>query len=871
MNTPTPRGPWGSLSLAAPLPTLVTLALLMAGVARAQDARETPAPVTGASSATGTPDPQAPAADGGAAPSGGVTPPVLLSQPEAAYPPDAFASGVEGAVKLLLTLDEEGRVTRAEVVEGLGHGLDEAAVSALQRARFAPAMQGGRPVPCQFEFIHYFVLARPPEAAPPAAEEVAQGTADAPAAEPSAPPAEEPTPSTAPAFTSVVRARSTEARALVRGSEAVDVVELEKAHERSEDLAEVLTRASAVQVQRTGGMGSRTQLSLGGLSGDQVRVLLDGVPIEYSPYVYGLGSVPVSLIQQLEVFNGVVPVRLATDALGGAIHLRSELASPETGASLSLQAGSFGSYRGTGKLTWRAHEHVFVRATGFHDRSRNDYVVTVPVDDPVTGRVSPRALRLNHDAYRATGGNVEVGLEALPGIDRLVLNGYLGQYDKEVPHDQFMIQPYGAVTSAQESVGLGLRYEVSPHERLKVLAIAGYNRRVGELLDVSDCLYDWYGTCRSRQARGGEIGSTPLENTQQRRTWFGRARLLGTLLDAEDLEVSLGVDDSDRRGENAYLTRLEQEDPLRVPLALTSSFGGISHRQRLWGGRLENTAFVKGYLQRFASGTKPEAAETRWAGGVGDTLRFSLTRGLLFKASYERTTRMPRVDELFGDGGLLLENAELVPESSHNANLGVELLPLVTSVGRFGASAVVGIRDIENLIQLFPGDATQSFENVDHARSFTAHAGLDWDSPGDWVGFTGTVTWLDFRNLAEQGQFARFHGDRMPNMPWLQATATARFQVSRLLSSVDALGLEWTTRYVESFFRSWESAGRGGDKARVPTQVLHFASLTYRTRLERRAFSFSFNLHNLTDAPAFDIVGVQKPGRALSARVTVDL
>ncbi|MFY2561731.1 TonB-dependent siderophore myxochelin receptor MxcH [Corallococcus terminator] len=850
------------------VPTLALLALLSMGAARAQDASETPAPTTSAAPSVEAPHSRGPEADGEPAPSGGVIPPVLLAQPEAVYPPDALAARIEGAVKLLLTLDEEGRVTRAEVVEGLGHGLDEAAVSALEKARFTPAMQDGHPVPCQFEFIHHFVLAPPPEDAPPAVESGAQGTTDTPAQEATAQPSVE---SASPAFTSVVRGKSTEARALVRGSESVDVVELEKAHERAEDLAEVLTRASAVQVQRTGGLGSRTNLSLGGLSGDQVRVLLDGVPIEYSPYVYGLGSVPVSLIRQLEVFNGVVPVRLATDALGGAIHLRSDLAAPETGASLSLQGGSFGSYRGTGRLTWRAHEHVFVRAAGFHDRSRNDYVVTVPVDDPVTGRVSPRALPRNHDAYRATGGGLEVGLEALPGIDRLVLNGYLGRYDKDVPHDQFMIQPYGAVTSLQESLGLGLRYEVSPHERLKMLAIAGYNQRVGEFFDVSDCLYDWYGTCRSRQARAGEIGSSPLENTQTRRTWFGRARLLGTLFDAEDLEVSLGVDNSERSGENAYLTRLEQEDPLRIPLTLTSAFGGLSHRQSLWEGRLENTVFVKGYSQRFASGTNREAAEVRWAGGLGDTLRFSVTRWLLLKASYERTTRMPRVDELFGDGGLLSENSELVPESSHNANLGVELLSLVTPVGRFGANAVAGVRDIENLIQLFPGDATQAYENVDHARSVTAHAGLDWDSPGDWVGLSGSVTWLNFRNLAEDGQFARFNGDRMPNMPWLQASATARFQVSRLLSSEDALGLEWTTRFVESFYRSWESAGQGGDKARVPTQVLHFAALTYRTRVQQRAFSFSFNLQNLTDARAFDIVGVQKPGRAFSARATVDL
>ena len=796
--------------------------------------------------------------------SGVLTAPVLLAQPVAPYTAEAAAAGIEGAVKLRVTLDEEGRVTLAEVTEGLGYGLDEAAVKGLMEARFSPATLDGKAVACVFEFVLHFVAPRP-------AVLVEEGASSR--SEPA--PESAPAPAEADRFTTTVRGSGSTARALVRGSEAVNVVRLERAQERAEDLGEVLTRNSAVQVQRTGGMGSRTQLSLGGLSGDQVRVLLDGAPIEYSPYVFGLGSVPVSLVQQLEVFNGVVPVRLATDALGGAIHLRSELAPARTGTSLSLQGGSFDTLRGTARVTWRAHERLFVRATGFHDRAENDYLVTVPVDDPVTGRVSQAQVARGHDAYRASGGSLEVGLESLPGIDRLVLQAYLGRYDKEVPHDSFMIRPYGGVTSAQDSRGLGLRWETTAHERLKVLALAGYNRRRGELLDVSDCLYDWYGECRAQQARGGEIGAFPLENTQLRQTGFGRVRLLGTVFDAEDLELSLGADHNTRRGENAYLTRLEQEDPLRVPLSLTSLFGGVSHRQRLWSDRLENTVFAKGYFQRFASGTGSvgdgSASDARWAGGFGDTVRLSVTRRLLLKASYERTTRMPRVDELFGDGGLLLENRALVPETSHNGNAGVELLPVTTRAGVFGANAMVGVREVRNLIQLFPADATQAYANVDRARSRMAHAGLDWTSPGEWVGLGGTVTWLDFRNLAEEGQFARFHGDRMPNMPWLQSSATARLQWKGVVSASDALVLEWTTRYVEAFYRSWESAGRQSSKAQVPSQLLHSTALTWRARTEAWGWSASLNLNNVTDADAYDVVGVQKPGRALFARVTVEL
>lgn len=50
------------------------------------------------------------------------------------YPPEAVARGIEGEVRLLLTLDRDGRLLDAQVAAGSGHRmLDEAAV----RAAFA--------------------------------------------------------------------------------------------------------------------------------------------------------------------------------------------------------------------------------------------------------------------------------------------------------------------------------------------------------------------------------------------------------------------------------------------------------------------------------------------------------------------------------------------------------------------------------------------------------------------------------------------------------------------------------------------------------------------------------------------------------------
>jgi TonB family protein len=64
------------------------------------------------------------------------------------YPSEAQQLGIEGAVRLRVNLDAEGRVREAKVLEGLGHGLDEAAVFALKhKCRFTPAIASdGKPI-----------------------------------------------------------------------------------------------------------------------------------------------------------------------------------------------------------------------------------------------------------------------------------------------------------------------------------------------------------------------------------------------------------------------------------------------------------------------------------------------------------------------------------------------------------------------------------------------------------------------------------------------------------------------------------------------------------------------------------------------------
>ncbi len=55
------------------------------------------------------------------------------------YPPEARRLGIEGAIRVRLTVDDKGKVKAAVLLNKLGHGLDELALSRARQIEFEPA------------------------------------------------------------------------------------------------------------------------------------------------------------------------------------------------------------------------------------------------------------------------------------------------------------------------------------------------------------------------------------------------------------------------------------------------------------------------------------------------------------------------------------------------------------------------------------------------------------------------------------------------------------------------------------------------------------------------------------------------------------
>jgi len=84
--------------------------------------------------------------------------PKPISIPQPTYTDSAQSAAIEGKVRVQITVDETGKVIDVKLVQGLGYGLDEAALAAARQAKFEPAMRCGKATQASFGLALRFKL-----------------------------------------------------------------------------------------------------------------------------------------------------------------------------------------------------------------------------------------------------------------------------------------------------------------------------------------------------------------------------------------------------------------------------------------------------------------------------------------------------------------------------------------------------------------------------------------------------------------------------------------------------------------------------------------------------------------------------------------
>ncbi|MEZ4324503.1 MAG: TonB-dependent receptor [Polyangiales bacterium] len=845
-------------------------------------------------------DPPQRAPDTTRAAAGAVEPPVLLTVPSAQRP--AGGHGDEVRVRLQVTIDADGAVTLAEVESGHDPAFDAAAVAAMQQARFSPALRDGVAIPVRFLFDYVFP---PLEIADATAEAAGDEHDDAQPAERvgAAVPEGQPFDDTAPALEGREHAQASPglegqprddaspalegqprndefgADAVVRSPanvrrhsvEAVDVVELGDAHTRTADLGEVLARAEGVSVRRSGGLGSAERISLAGLEGQQLRYFLDGVPLRYMGFATGLANIPVGLVERVEIYRGVVPIRYGADAIGGAIDLVTDRTSAHDHATLSYQGGSFDTHRLSANAHVRsARTGLFARGAAYLDSARNDYDVDVQVAGP-SGRREPRSVSVWNANYRAQGAALELGVADRPRAGRASLRAFVTDHRRGIPHNLGMTVPYGDVRYGQTDTGALARYEHTfVDERLSVDLALGYVAHRVRFVDEGSCRYNWLGTCVRTLDPPGELVTGGRNLATLERSVYARANVAFQLADGHTVQLSASPEFDQRQTDRDSVgaSTLTGRGSRRM-IVLGAAYDAS------WGERLAHSVFAKVYTQRLTAdehvfGEVQTHEVDERALGVGDSLRVELSDALTLKASYEWATRMPSSNEYFGDGALTLYNYGLTPERSHNVNLALRADLRSDRLGGLTGELALFARVVRDLIWQSASADSFQYQNIGESRSLGATLNVSYRSPGDWLAIRGTASYLDARNLSRSGAFADVRGDRLPNRPYLEGAGEVELGVNGLVRDRDRLTAVWGFRYTHAFYLAYESRGTSGAQLTIPAQLVMHAALRYVASYGARTLSTVIEAQNLTDTAVYDFFGVQRPGRAVYAKLVID-
>ncbi|MCF2488659.1 TonB-dependent receptor [Dyadobacter sp. CY347] len=667
-----------------------------------------------------------------------------------------------------------------------------------------------------------------------------------------------------------------EAREVNRQAYNVTAIDAKKLQNSTLDLSHALDRVSGVRVRESGGLGSNMNFSLNGFTGRQVKFFLDGVPMDNFGSSFQLNNIPINLAERVEVYKGVVPIWLGSDALGGAVNIVTG-SRQNSYLDASYSYGSFNTHRTGINAGFTGKSGFTFQVNAFQNYSDNNYWINVDVADVNTGEYfRNQRLRRFHDTYHNETLIANVGVVGKKFADKLLLGITLGQNRAEIQTGARMVSVFGQWHRKGNIVMPSLKYQKKDLfvKGLSVNLSANYNLGQEQNVDTVYRRYNWFQQFKQYEGLGSErerslykfrnnnglvtanvtyqlddrhaITINNVYNTFNRK---GRDELYP---DADRYEqprfntknvLGLGYkfDYSDRWSTSLFLKQFSQFNKFSVTYNPTGNYGDVAYR------------IQKNRFDKF---------------GYGIASAYFLLKNLQLKGSYEKSYRLPETDELFGDLLNLEGNIDLNPESSDNYNLGFSYQAQLNKIHRFSVDANILYRNAKGFIRpkLNANQTKQVMDNLADVTNF----GVDGEVRYSFKQlFTAGVnmTYQDLRNNTrfEDGYTTEspLYRDRIPNMPFMFGNADASVFFKDFGAKGNTLTLGYNLLFVHAYYLYWPSLG--SDKLDIPRQLSHDVNIVYA--MANGKYNVSIECKNMLDAKLYDNFSLQKPSRGFYAKL----
>jgi iron complex outermembrane receptor protein len=619
-------------------------------------------------------------------------------------------------------------------------------------------------------------------------------------------------------------------------------------------LSDALSVAPGVQVRRFGGLGQFSTVSVRGFSPGQVQVYLDGVPLSRADdEVVNLSDLPLDALERVEVYRGVTPLAFAQSGPGGVVNLvpRRPGAEPLTAASVS--GGSFVTRKVNAARSAASGPWEYL-AFGQYLGSRNDFLFEN--DQGTTANPSDDRLERRRNADFNQGGFTgRVGWRPDGPLTLSLVSDSFGK-EQGVP-GRGSVQSLDASRRVVRQLAQ-LNAQLTPRGGLPLVATASaFLVYQGERFRSSadDPVFGAQDVTTRTLGGGGQVLV---------RGTLGRHHVPGLLLAAahEALAQDFAVPPSQAREAG--------EAPTRTRLRGTMA---AEDEVLLWGDRISLVPAVRVEVYRDDFPADPLLEPALQSGGTTVQVpvsprfgaRAEVWPGVTLLGNVARYQRVPNLQELFGQGGVIVGNPDLQPETSRNWDLGLRLtLPARGPVS--GAVFEYGHFDnqVDDLIVLLPVGVS-SFKpfNIPSARL-----------RGNEVALRATL-WRRLglvANLTHQSTDITggvHDGNQVPGLPALESSVRLDLWWSRdrPLPVGRAGSVLWPGR---AFFETTVVADNYLDSANtqlVPSRALFNVGLVVAPP-PLRGLALGVEVRNLTDDLTRDLLDFPLPGRAVFATVS---
>jgi len=450
-------------------------------------------------------------------------------------------------------------------------------------------------------------------------------------------------------------------REIERTTAFVSVIRPAEAPSPTSTVPELLDETVGVQVRSMGGHGSFSTVSIRSSTSEQVRVYLDGIPLNQAlGGGVNLATIPVSTIERVEVYRGVIPPNFGGSGTAGVINFTTRTPSDSLRWNYGVSYGTWDTRMAHGWLSRRFGPVAGVVAVDY-SHSDNDFLYW---DDNGT------TLNPDDDGWARRRNNQFLSfnvLARLTSLSRAPVRWALS---------------YSFLHTNNHLPGNSTFHELLSTARLRGDQQLMEGTLGGALPWLSEGEIRLYRSFRRDRYENLEglvgLGRSNTDDTTS--VWGGQLALSTFVLPANRLSLHAGFRREGFDPNDLLITDAQERERLFYASRRRQRSAYLSDELALFERRLVITGQV-GYehvrnnvLQDtplFGANVVDTSVVEAWPRAVG--LMLSPRPWIRFRANWGTYMRLPNLYELFGDRGSSVGNGLLRPETGTNCDIGVEL------------------------------------------------------------------------------------------------------------------------------------------------------------------------------------------------------